>query len=305
MGLAAKRRGGLQGAASASEEMLVPDTPTAIGNAAQIDYWNATAGEIWATYQTLLDRQIEPLGEEAMRVLAPRIGERIIDIGCGCGQSTIALAERVGESGAVVGADISRPMLDIARARPVPEGAAHPDFRESDVQSAELEEGAFDAGFSRFGVMFFADPVVAFRNIHMALKPGGRLAFVCWRPFPENIWMRAPMEAAAPFLTPSPPPDPAAPGPFAFADAGRVRAILADAGFQDVAIEPFDARIGGGTVEETMELAFRVGPLGAALRENPDAVDKVAHAVHLALRSFDTPNGVLAPAAVWIVTARA
>jgi len=281
------------------------DNASPADNAAQIDYWNATAGQTWARFQEQLDRQIEPLGLEAMRSLAPAPGERIIDVGCGCGQTSLELAARVTATGAVSGADISVPMLEVARARLVPDGAATPDFRQVDAQTGDLGEGSFDAVFSRFGVMFFSDPVAAFSNLRKALKPEGRLAFVCWRPFQENLWMRAPMEAAQPFLPPSPPVDPTAPGPFAFADSNRVRTILADAGFADVTFHAFNTSIGGSNLDQTVDLAFRVGPLGAVLREQPDLAPTVAGAVRSALAPYETPSGVLMPAAVWIVQARA
>jgi len=274
-------------------------------NAAQIDYWNATAGETWSRMHDQLDRQIEPLGLEAMRRLAPGQGERILDIGCGCGQTTMALAKWIGLSGAVIGVDISRPMLEVARGRPLPADARQPEFREADAQSESLGAAAFDAAFSSFGVMFFSDPVAAFANIRAALKPSGRLGFVCWRPYPENLWMRIPMEAAQPLLGPTAPADPTAPGPFAFADPARVRSILSQAGFTAITIDPYDARIGGGDIDQTVALAFRVGPLGRALQETPDRLPEVARAVKAAITPFDTPNGVLMPAAVWIVQARA
>ena len=274
-------------------------------NQAQADYWNAVAGETWVTFQAQLDRQIEPLGAEALRVLNPGAGERVIDIGCGCGQTTLALAERVGAPGAVTGVDISRPMLGVARGRPVPAGAATPRFAEADAQTADLGRGVYDAVFSRFGVMFFADPAAAFANIRAALAAGGRMTFVCWRPMAENLWMRLPLEAALPLLPPLPPPDPTAPGPFAFADPDRVRGILTQAGFTDIAIQPFDARIGGGGLDETVAMTFRIGPLGAALREYQDAAPKVAEAVRQAVAAYETADGVLMPAAVWVVSARA
>lgn len=273
-------------------------------NAAQIDYWNATVGRTWAQFQDQLDRQISPLGLEALRVLAPLAGERVLDVGCGCGQTTLDLAARVGSEGHVTGIDISAPMLAVARAREIPKGAAQVEFVESDAQMADLGEGVFDAMFSRFGVMFFSDPPAAFANLHKALKPGGRLAFVCWRPYAENLWMRAPMEAAQPFLPPIPATDPAAPGPFAFADSQRVRSILESAGYEAVTIEPFDARIGGASVDDTLKLTFQVGPLGSALRAEPQLAPIIGDAVQALLESFDTPQGVMMPAAVWIVQAR-
>jgi SAM-dependent methyltransferase len=273
------------------------------GNAAQIEFWNASAGETWAAFQTQLDRQLEPLGAEAMRVLAAAPGERILDIGCGCGHTAFALAEHVGASGSVLGIDISEPMLAVAAQRPPAAGGAAPRFKLADAQAEDFAEPAFDAVFSRFGVMFFSDPVAAFANIRSALRPGGRLAFVCWRPLAENPWMHAPMDAARPVLPPLPPSDPTAPGPFAFADAERVRAILSESGFSSVRITPFDARIGSGDLDETMALMARVGPLGAALRENPDRADAVMNLVRSAMATYVTPKGVLMPAAVWIVSA--
>ncbi len=294
-----------QNGVSALQELPVSDVQGEATNAAQIDYWNASAGQTWARYQAQLDRQIEPLGLEALRVLAPRPGERVLDVGCGCGQTTLELAEWVGAAGAVTGVDISAPMLAVAKARTIPEGAATPLFLERDAQEADLGQGVYDAIFSRFGVMFFSDPVAAFANLRRALKLGGRLTFVCWRQFHENLWMRAPMEAAQPFLPPSQPMDPTAPGPFAFANPDRVRSILSDAGLSDVTLHAFNTSIGGSSLEQAVDLAFRVGPLGAVLREQPQLAPSVAAAVKAALSEYDTPSGVLMPAAVWIVTAQA
>jgi SAM-dependent methyltransferase len=285
------------------EELPVSEGLSEAANAAQIDYWNATAGQTWARYQTQLDRQIEPMGLEALRALAALPGERVLDVGCGCGQTTLELAKRVGAAGAVTGVDISSPMLAIAEARPVPVGAAQPQFIECDAQTADLGQVRYDAVFSRFGVMFFSDPVAAFTNLRRALTSQGRLTFVCWRPFAENLWMRAPMEAAQPLLPPSPLIDPTAPGPFAFANPDRVRSILSEAGFSDVTLHAFNTSIGGSSLEQTVDLAFRVGPLGAVLREQPDLAPRVADAVKAALAPYETPSGVLMPAAVWIVQA--
>ncbi len=278
--------------------------PSTAANAAQIDYWNTVVGRTWAQFQEQLDRQIAPLGLEALRGLAPLVGERVLDIGCGCGQTTLDLAARVGSAGHVTGVDISEPMLQVARGREMPRDAAQVEFLQSDAQTADLGEGVFDAVFSRFGVMFFSEPPAAFANLRKALKPGGRLAFVCWRPYLENLWMRAPMEAAQPFLPPVQPTDPTAPGPFAFAEPQRVASILRTAGFEDVSIAPFDAMIGGGSIEDTVDLTFRVGPLGSALREAPDLVPAVREAVMACLSEYATSQGVLMPAAVWIVLAR-
>jgi SAM-dependent methyltransferase len=283
---------------------MTDTAPAPAANQAQIDYWNDLAGQIWVRYQVQLDRQIEPLGLAAMEALAPRPGERILDIGCGCGQTSLALAGRVSPGGVVAGVDISEPMLAVARHRPRPTPGLPVTFQAVDAQTADLGAGGFDAAFSRFGVMFFSDPVAAFANIRGALKPGGRLAFVCWRPLAENPWMAAPLAAARPLLPPPPPPDPLAPGPFAFADADRVCGVLSAAGFSAIDITSFDTLVGGGDLEETMDLSLHVGPLSAALREAPALTGPVGDAVREALRGYQTPRGVMMPAAVWIVRAR-
>ena len=276
---------------------------TGASNDAQIDYWNSKAGETWAKLQRQLDRQTDPLGHEAMRVLAPRPGERVLDIGCGCGQTSLELAAAVSPAGSIVAVDVSRPMLAVARARLQASPQLPLEFRQADAQTARLGTHDFDAAFSRFGVMFFGDPVAAFANVRAALRPGGRLAFVCWRALAENRWMLAPLEAARALLPAAEPVDPNAPGPFAFADQRRLRSILGEAGFHAVVIEPFDSEIGGGDLEEAVYLACRVGPLGALMRDHPQYRDAVAGAVRESLLHYLTPNGVFMSAAVWIVRA--
>lgn len=273
-------------------------------NSAQIAYWNDTAGRTWADAQGPLDRQLAPLGARGIAALAPKSGERVLDIGCGAGASSLAIGEAVGSGGEVLGVDISAPLLDLARRRA--EGHANLRFQQADAQTAALTPAAFDAAFSRFGVMFFADPAAAFANIRTALKPQGRLAFVCWRRPDESPIMTLPMQAALPHLPEPPtPPTPGAPGPFAFADPERVRSVLSAAGFQDIAVTPYDEKVGAGDLATVVDLSFRIGPLGAILRERPDLRPSIEGAVRAALAEHDGPGGVKLNAAVWIVTARA
>jgi SAM-dependent methyltransferase len=275
---------------------------SARANQAQIEYWNTVAAGVWTQNQAALDRQLEPLGAAGVAALAPRAGERVVDVGCGCGYTSLQLIEAVAPGGEVIGVDISAPMLAVARARG--EGRSGLNFLEADAQTADLGEATLDAAFSRFGVMFFEDPAAAFANLRRSVRPGGRLVFVCWRPLRENLWMRGPMEAAAAILPPGPPSDPTAPGPFAFADPTRVRGLIEAGGWGGVQIEPHDAQIGLGDVESTLAVALRVGPLAAALREAPNLADQVAQAVRAFLAPHAGPQGVRLPAAVWIVTAR-
>jgi SAM-dependent methyltransferase len=274
-------------------------------NSAQIEYWNKTAGVAWAKYNDQLDRQISPLGHEAMRSIALNSGERVLDVGCGCGHTTIDIANRVGPTGSATGVDISAPMLAIAAVRAPQPNAGRIEFRRQDVQADELGPACFDVAFSRFGVMFFSEPVAAFRNIRRALRPGGRLGFVCWRPLLSNPWMLEPLEAARSILPPSAPQDPLAPGPFAFEDAARVRSILTDAGFTNIDITGFDTLIGGGSVGETLEVALRVGPLGRALTQRPDLLSELAGPVRAVIERYLTPKGIQMPASAWIVRAAA
>jgi SAM-dependent methyltransferase len=192
------------------------------------------------------------------------------------------------------------------RRRIAERGLAQASVTEADAQTHAFAAGAFDAVFSRFGVMFFADPTAAFSNLRRALRSGGRLAFVCWRAFADNPWMLAPMMAALPlFPEPPPPPDPIAPGPFAFADETRLRGILSGAGFADIDIAPQDRPIGAPDLDQAVELALKVGPLGSLLRERPALGPAVVDAIRAALAPYATPQGVLLASATWIVRARA
>jgi len=279
------------------------ETDTA--NADQIAYWNTTAGATWTAMQEALDGQIQPLGVAAMDALALKPGEQVIDIGGGCGQTTLALAAEVGPAGSVLGVDVSAPMLAVTRRRIEAGRLTQARVTQADAQTHPFAPGDVDAVFSRFGVMFFEDPTAAFANILKGLKPGGRLAFVCWRPFAENPWMAVPLAAAQPlFPEPAPPPDPLAPGPFAFADPDRVRGILAGAGFADIALNPQDKPIGAPNLDQAVETALKVGPLGARLREAPHLTSAVIAAVREALATHTTPEGVRLASATWIVTAR-
>jgi SAM-dependent methyltransferase len=284
---------------------MTTKAPTGGENLDQVEHWNASAGESWAALSDRLDRMVGPLGEIAMDALALVGGEHVIDIGCGCGQTTVELGRRVGEWGEVVGVDVSVPMLEVAKARSQRSGLANVRFLDSDAQTHPFHAGAANRVFSRFGVMFFSDPVAAFANIRHALAPGGRLAFVCWRAMSENPLMTAPMQAALPHLPDPPvsPADPFAPGPFAFADRDHLFAILSNAGFHDVQITPLDQPITTGDVEQTIEISMSIGPLGRLLRERPDLRANVVDAIAEAVTPFCTAAGVFFDSATWIVAA--
>jgi SAM-dependent methyltransferase len=281
------------------------DIPNA--NPEQHEYWNETAGPKWAQLSDVIDTQIAPLGGEAMDRIGVAAGQRVLDVGCGCGHTTLELARRVGPQGAVLGADISRPMLESARARADAAGVGNARFEQADAQVHAFEADVFDLVFSRFGVMFFADPVAAFANLTSALQPGARLGFVCWQALTRNDWMLRPMAALAPLLSLQPPSDPHAPGPFAFADADRVTRILQDAGFGSVRVEGMERDLlvgGGGSLDDTVGFLLQMGPAGAALRDAPkDLRAKAADAVREAITPFQGDQGVRMPAAAWLFQA--
>ena len=276
-------------------------------NAEQITYWNEKSGPKWVTEQARLDRMIAPFGAEAMAALAPKAGEQIIDVGCGCGETSLELGRRVTASGSVHGVDISKPMLARARERAQAAGHAHVRFTPADAQTHAFPRETADAIFSRFGVMFFAHPAAAFANLCQALRADGRLAFACWQPMPVNPWMAVPLMAAGSVVPLKPPPPPGAPGPFAFGDRTRVESLLSEAGFRDVALAPFTPKLvvgGGGDLDATVDFVLQLGALSAVLEETPDAVARVRTAVREALAPYATVDGIVMESAAWIVTAR-
>jgi SAM-dependent methyltransferase len=272
-------------------------------NAQQIEYWNGPVGERWAGLQEQIDLHLAEITGALLRFAAPRAGERVLDVGCGCGTTTLLLALKAEAEGAAAGIDISVPMLNVARARAMAQNADVV-FVEADASGYEFQP-VFDLVFSRFGIMFFADPAAAFGNLRMALTPGGRMVFVCWRTFEENRWAWEAMQAALPLLPPQEPGDPDAPGPFAFADGARLRRILESAGFARVEIEPFDGHVNmGATVQEAAAEALNVGPLARAATGLDEAVrEKIRRVVEQVYTRYFTPSGVKPPAACWLVRA--
>lgn len=259
--------------------------------------------EAWAEVREPLELQLAPLGRHALTALAPHPGARVLDIGCSGGETVLDLARAVAPNGTVVGIDLSAAVLEFARR--ATKGCERVRFVQADAQVFPFEPASFDAAFSRFGVMFFADPDAAFVNIRRSLGPNGRLAFVCWRALVENPLDIVPLGAASAHLPPLPAHDPDAPGPFAFANPDRVRGILQRAGFAAIEITAHDERVGSGDLDTMLAVCSRVGALGKILRENPELRAATLPAVRSALATHNGPDRVRLNAATWVATARA
>jgi SAM-dependent methyltransferase len=247
-------------------------------------------------------------GLAAMQLSPPSVGARVVDLGCGFGDSTQQLAELVGEDGSVLGVDISPRFIDLARAE---SSASNVRFEVKDVQAAPFED-TFDYAFSRFGTMFFASPVAAMRNVRASLEPGGRLVSVVWRQREENPWMYVAEQVVKPLVEIPEETDEArcGPGPFSMAGADTVSTQLQLAGFREVSFTRHDMPIKiGNDLDEAVEFNLALGPAAEAVRlagdEGAALRPKLAALLHEALAPFETPEGVFADSSVWIVTARA
>ena len=279
---------------------------TAVPNTEQIEHWDGPGGEHWVAEAARYDRMDQRFADLIVEAVAPEPGERILDVGCGNAALALAIAERVGPEGAVVGLDISGPMLANARRRAEAAGATNVSFEKGDAQVHPIDERSFDAVVSRFGVMFFDDPVAAFTNLHRATKRGGRLAFTCWQELLRNDWIMVPAGAA---LQHVPMPDfgePGGPGPFSFADADRLRTVLAEAGYADVALEEVVRPMPiGESVDDALQF-MQHSNLGDVLMRGVDdeTAARAWAAVRDALAPNATPEGVVLNGTVWLATAR-
>jgi ubiquinone/menaquinone biosynthesis C-methylase UbiE len=274
-------------------------------NSAEIAFWNGPGGRRWVNRQEVWDRVLQPVVTAALERAAVRPGERVIDIGCGAGATTIALARLVGAAGRVVGIDVSRPMLARAAERLTPDLPI--ELVLADATSHAFAPGGFDLLFSRFGVMFFAEPIRAFANLRAALRPGGRLLFACFRSPQENPFVMLALRAATAHVPPLPKLGPEDPGPFSFADQERVRRILDGAGFRSIAHEPFDCELdvaAGGGLDAAVASALEIGPASRAIEDQPPEIrGAAADAIRNAFAAHQRGSAVLLPAAVWLVSA--
>ncbi len=266
--------------------------------------WNGPAGRAWVNAQALLDRMFAPFEPMLVEAGVAAGGGRVLDVGCGTGATTLALARRLGAAGRCLGVDLSAPMIALARRRAVDEGLTV-DFVEADAQRHPFPPGSFDAIVSRFGVMFFDDPVAAFARLREAARPNAGLRVVVWRDALENPFMTLAERAAAPLLPGPPARRPAGPGQFAFADPTQVRRVLQEGGWREIAISAIDIECTLSTADLPVYLA-RMGPIGRRLDTLDEALRaRILAAVDAACTPYVHGDDVRFTAACWRVDARA
>lgn len=275
-------------------------------NTSQIEYWNGPAGQKWVRDADRMDVMLSPFVDAIIASVMPRPGQSVIDIGCGAGALSLNLASSA-VNVSVTGVDVSAPLIELAKKRSAAVGTGIR-FVVADAAVWRAEEPV-DLIISRFGVMFFSDPVAAFANIRTNLKPTGRMRFACWRPLQENAWALTPLTAAIHLLkTPPAPPPPETPGPFAFGDADYVRRILMGSGWSNILITPWDGDLAlpGANAEEAAEFMLEMGPLSRAIAEQGIDPAVVKGAVVAKLQALAGEDGrTRLKAAAWIVEAEA
>jgi ubiquinone/menaquinone biosynthesis C-methylase UbiE len=279
-------------------------------NEEAIAAWDGVLFDKFCRFRPLVTTALAEHGNAAMDRLAPPVGSRVLDLGCGFGDTTRQLAARVGAGGEAVGIDAARRFIELATREAAQAGVSNVRFLVGDVQLAELE-GPYDCAFSRFGTMFFASPVAALHNVARALRPGGRLAMAVWRRKDRNEWLHRAEEAVLRLVAPPERSDEptCGPGPFSMADPELVGEQLSAAGFTEISFERFDAAIRiGRDLDEAVEFAMQLGPAGEILRlageEGERRRPEVVAALRSALGGFLGPAGVVARSASWIVQGR-
>lgn len=280
---------------------------TGTANAAQAEYWNSQPGMNWVIHQADMDMLLAGVTDCLLAAGRPREGEKLIDVGCGAGASTFALAAAVAPGGNVLGVDISTPLVERARARQRELAIGNVGFLVADAQAHRFEPFAYDMIASRFGVMFFSDPVAAFRNLAGALRKGGRIVFASWAAADVNPWFSVPSRAIAARLGAPPPVSPDASGPLAFADGQRVLGLLSAGGFSDAACSSQDIDLHHpGGIEAALRLALHMGPVARRLREaNGTAADREAilGAIAADFERFRASDGIRVPARIHLFSA--
>ena len=282
-------------------------TESRIANTAQHEFWNTVAGPRWVLLGGLVERRVRAVNDLLLARSEVAAGESVLEIGCGTGAATAPFAEAVGERGRVVGIDISEPMLAGARERISQSGLRNITLLQADAQVQAFEPNRFDLIASRFGVMFFADPAAAFRNLLGAARPGGRLCFACWATLEENRHWLIPYEVALRHLGPPAPKPPHAPGPMAFAEPDYVRSFLEGAGYEGIEIRRETPDIIGAGPQEEAEHACIMGPSARLIEEKKpqeSVRELIKQEMTEAFAAYAKGGEMVLPSTILLVTAR-
>jgi ubiquinone/menaquinone biosynthesis C-methylase UbiE len=285
--------------------------PGASPNAETIEAWDGPLYDRFARFRSIMTNGLGAHGEVALRMFPPRSGQRVLDIGCGFGDATQRIAGMVGSDGEAVGVDVAPRFIEDAQRDAAEAASANVSFSVADVQTDALG-GPYDLAFSRFGTMFFANPVAALRNVRGALAPGGRLVMVVWRRRIDNDWLYRAQEIVERIVSrPEEYDEPTCgPGPFSMADADTTSEVVQQAGFTQVCLHRCDLPLLiGGDVDEAIDMVCAIGPAGEILRLAGDRAahlhDRVRSALREGLAEFQDPDGIRAPSSTWIVSATA
>jgi len=276
-------------------------------NIKQRQFWSGAGGDVWVNKQREMDIMLNPLGDRVIERLDLKSDSKIIDIGCGCGATTLEIAKKIIQ-GEILGVDISEPMLDKATETAKEMSLSNIAFEVKDVQMDVMPQNYFDIAFSRFGVMFFEDPFEAFKNIHSSLKEDGLLSFVCWQNASLNPWQSLSIQVIKEFLD-LPAPAPKSPGPFAFEDKTYLEDILRESGFKG--LEILDNRediimFSGKSIREACEDYLTINPVVTEMLKNskPELTEEILEALVIKFSNFHQNDGLLFPSATWIVSAK-
>jgi len=274
-------------------------------NQEQKKFWNEKKGEIWVSLESKIDKMLGPLGDQAIKILKPKVGEKILDIGCGTGSTSQTLSKLVGESGIITGIDISKPILNFAQKQKENKKIKNINFIQADAQNHQFSDLNFDAVFSRFGIMFFEDPISAFKNIKKSLSCNGRLTFVCWSKREDNDWINLSSNVARQFLELPPKANPKEPGPFAFEDYFYIEEILIKSGWKNIKIKEYKQNIViGKTLDYAADFLSRMGPMSVPFENaNEQTKEKVISALKECYSQYFTAKGVEFHFSSWIVSA--
>ena len=274
-------------------------------NQEQKEFWNEKKGKIWVSLESNIDKMLGPLGHHAIKILNPKSGEKILDIGCGTGSTSQSLSKLVGENGLITGIDISEPILRFAKNQLENRNIKNIDFIQEDAQTFNLSNFNYDAIFSRFGIMFFEDPFFAFKNIKKSLNSKGRITFICWSTREENDWITLSSKVASQFLELPPKNNPREPGPFAFEEYSYIKEILTKSGWKNINIKNHKENIiVGKTLDHAAAFLSKMGPMSVPFENsNEKTKAKVIEALKECYSKYLIPKGVEFHFSTWIVSA--